>query len=67
VQAPDVGERELRGVPEESDNDPSEPLRELRNRGNLRHFMKAREEGGDAMTSTFITNFAVSLPFGLAA
>jgi hypothetical protein len=29
--------------------------------------MKAREEGGDAMTSTFITNFAVSLPFGLAA
>jgi hypothetical protein len=29
--------------------------------------MKAREEGGDAMTGTFMTNIAVSLPFGLAA
>jgi hypothetical protein len=32
--------------------------------------MKARGRGDDTMTSTFITNFtnfAVSLPFGLAA
>jgi hypothetical protein len=29
--------------------------------------MKARERGGDTMTSTFITNFAVSLSPGLAA
>jgi hypothetical protein len=32
--------------------------------------MKAREEGGDTMTVTFITNItniAVSLPLGLAA
>ncbi len=29
--------------------------------------MKAREEGGDTLTDTFITNIAVSLPFGLAA
>jgi hypothetical protein len=29
--------------------------------------MKARERRDDAMTGTFITNIAVSLPFGLAA
>jgi hypothetical protein len=29
--------------------------------------MKAREEGGDTMTGTFIKNIAVSLPCGLAA
>ena len=50
-----------------SDNDPSEPLRELRNGSRFRYFMKPREEGGDTMTGTFITNIAVSLPFGLAA